>query len=171
PFTQGRLDEALGLAVGLWGVGFGADMLEAHGLAGVAEGSGSIAGTVVGHDAGYGDGEAFVVGEGGLQEGDGAFFLLVGQDLAEGDARGVVDADVDELPSGAPAPLAGRAPLAGPIAGDAVADLLEAAELLDVDVDQLAGGLALIAHHGLGRLQVPDPAEPGPPQDAAHRGR
>ena len=48
-----------------------------------------------------GDAEAGVVGDRGLEEGDGAFLLLVGQDLAEGDARGVVDADVDELPAGA----------------------------------------------------------------------
>ena len=67
-----------------------------------------------------------------MQEGDGALLALVGQDLGEGDARGVVEADVDELPAGAAAP-------AGALAGDAVADPLEAAELLDVDVDQLAG--------------------------------
>ena len=45
------------------------------------------------------------------------------------------------------------------IAGDAMADLIEAAELLDVDVDELAGMLALVAAHGLGRLEVPDAAE------------
>ena len=45
--------------------------------------------------------------------------------------------------------------LAGAIAGDAVADALEAAELLDVDVDQLAGMLALVAAHRLGRLRHP----------------
>ena len=45
---------------------------------------------------------------------DGAFLALVGQNLAEGDARDVVDADMDELEAGA----ARRALLA--IAGDAV---------------------------------------------------
>ena len=120
-------------------------MLEAELAAGVAEGLGAIAGAVVGHHARDGDAEAGVVGDGGLEEGDGALLLLVGQDLAEGDARGVVDADVDELPADAAA-LA----LAGAIAGDAMADALEAAELLDVDVDQLAGMLALVAAHRLG---------------------
>ena len=81
------------------------------------------------------DAEACVVGDGGLEEGDGALLFLVGQDLREGDARGVVDADMDELPAGA----AGLVALAAAVAGDAVADALEAAELLDVDVDQLAG--------------------------------
>ena len=61
------------------------------------------------------DAEAGIVGQGGLQEGDGAVLALVGQDLCEGDARGVVEADVDELPAGAAA-------LAGALAGDAVAD-------------------------------------------------
>jgi hypothetical protein len=43
---------------------------------------------------------------------------FVGQDLGEGDARGVVEADVDELPADAAA-LAGAM-----LTGDAVADLL-----------------------------------------------
>ena len=43
--------------------------------------------------------------------------------------------------------------LAGAVAGDAMADAVEAAELLDVDVDQLAGVLALVAADRLGRLE------------------
>ena len=43
-------------------------------------------------------------------------------------------ADVDELPADAAAVA-----LAGAVAGDAMADLIEAPELLDVDMDQLAG--------------------------------
>ena len=39
------------------------------------------------------------------------------------------------------------------VAGDAVADLVEATELLDVDVDELAGMLAFVAPHRLGRLE------------------
>ncbi len=45
------------------------------------------------------DAEACVVGDGGFEEGDGALLLLVGHDLGEGDARSVVDADMDELPA------------------------------------------------------------------------
>ena len=67
-----------------------------------------------------------------MQEGDGALLALVGQDLGEGDARGVVQADVDELPADAVV-------LAGALTGDAVADLLEPSELFDVEVEQLAG--------------------------------
>jgi hypothetical protein len=84
-----------------------------------------------------------------VEEGDGAFLFLVGMDLTEGDARGIVDADMDELPAGAFASPA-RAALLRAVAGDAVADALEAAELLDVDADQLAGMRAFVAPHRLG---------------------
>jgi hypothetical protein len=50
--------------------------------------------------------------------------------LTEGDARCVVDADMDELPACALASAVGAAALCS-IAGDAVTDTLEAAELLD----------------------------------------
>ncbi len=72
PFAQGRLDEAFGLAVGPWCVGFGADVLDGESFAGIAPGEGPVAGTVVGHDAFDGDAEAFVVRDGGLEEGCGA---------------------------------------------------------------------------------------------------
>ena len=53
----------------------------------------------------------------------------------EGEAGSIVDADVDELPTDAAVTI----DLAGLSAGDAMTDGAEAAELLDVDVDQLAG--------------------------------
>jgi hypothetical protein len=60
-----------------------------------------VAGAIVGHDALHDDPEAGVVSDGGLQEGYGAFLLLVGQHLRDCDARSIVDADVDELPADA----------------------------------------------------------------------
>ena len=134
PFPERGLDEALGLAVGFGRVGLGADVLDAQVPASVAEGEGLVATAVVGHDAGDGDAEAFVVSHGRLEEGNGAIGLLVGLDLGEGDAGMIVDADVDELPADAAAVA-----LAGPIAGDAVTDLVETTELFDIDVDDLAG--------------------------------
>jgi hypothetical protein len=120
PFAQACLDEALSLAIGFGGVWPGADVLEAKPSAGVAEGKRSVAGAVVGHDAFDGDAEAGIVGDGGLEEGHGTSLSLVRLDLAEGQARGVVDADMDELPADA----TGVA-LALAVAGDAVADLIE----------------------------------------------
>ena len=70
-------------------------------------------------------------------------------------------ADVDELPAGA-----ARLALL-PVAGDAMADALEAAELLDVDVDQLARLLPLVAADRLGRLERRDAIEAEALEDAA----
>ena len=100
-------------------------MLEAEFLAGVTEVEGFVTTAVVGHDAGDGDAEAFIVIHSGLEEGYGAFGFFVRQYPGESDAGMIVYADVDELPTDAPVVA-----LAGAITGDAVADLIEAAELL-----------------------------------------
>jgi hypothetical protein len=137
-------------------------VLELESPAGLGKGLGAAAGAVVGaQDA---DAEAGIVGPGGLQEGDGALLALVAQDLGEGDARGVVEADVDELP-------ADPAALAAPPTGDAMADLVEASELLDVDVEPLARVGALVASDRCRRRQVLDAAQPEPSQDATDGGR
>ena len=65
---------------------------------------------------------------------------LVGQQLGVGQARGVIDGDVERFPAGA-APAA----LTSAIAGDAMTDAVDAAELLAVDVDEFARPFALVA--------------------------
>jgi hypothetical protein len=97
-------------------VGLGVDVAQAQAFAEPAEGAGSVARAVVGDDPFDGDAEAFVVGDGGLEEGNGASLALSLHDPGEGDARGVVDGDVDELPADAT-----TVALAGPVAGDAMA--------------------------------------------------
>src|SRR5260370_22835212 len=124
PLSEVGLDEARGLDVGLGGVGPGADVLQPEPAAGVSEGEGSVAGAVVGHDALDGDAETCVVGDTGVEEGHRTSLAFIWFDLGEGDARGVIDADMNELPSHASAVA-----LAGAIAGDAVADLVELAGL------------------------------------------
>src|SRR3982751_454702 len=166
PFAQGGLDEALGLAVCLGRIGLGPDVLETEIAAGPAEGLGAIARAIVGHHTGNRDAEVRVVGDRRLEEGDRALLFLVGEDLREGHAGGVVDADVDELPSDAPA-LA----LTGSVAGDAMADAVEAAELFDIDVDQFAGMLTLVAANRRGGFERLDAGEAEAPEDAADRGR
>ena len=52
PFSQGGLDEALGLAVSFGRIGLGADVLEAEAAAGVTEGEGPVARAVVGQPLG-----------------------------------------------------------------------------------------------------------------------
>src|SRR5436190_19612569 len=98
PFAQAGLDEALGLAVGFRSVGPGANMFEAQPLAGSTEREGLVARAVVGHHTLDLDTEALVVSESGLEEGSGAVLLLVRHNLGEGDARVVVDGDMNELP-------------------------------------------------------------------------
>lgn len=123
PFPKRRLDETLGLAIGFGRIGLGADVFDVQVPARIAEGKGFVATTVVGHDAGDGDAEAFIIGYGRLEEGNGAVGLLVGLDLGEGDAGMIVDADMDELPADATAIA-----LPGPIVGHAVADPVETTE-------------------------------------------
>jgi hypothetical protein len=54
-----------------------------------------------------------------------------------------------------------------PIPGDAVADAVEAAEFFDVDVEQLARLLALVAAHRLGRFERAQFVEAEPFEGAA----
>ena len=45
------------------------------------------------------DAELDVVSNGGFKEGDRAILALIGQNLHERDPRGIVGADMDELPT------------------------------------------------------------------------
>jgi hypothetical protein len=74
-------------------------VLEAELLAGLAEGSREIARAVIGHDALDLDAEACVIGDGRFKEGDCALLPFVIHHSAEGDARCVVDTNMDELPT------------------------------------------------------------------------
>ena len=96
--------------------------------------------SVVGHHAFHGDPEALVERERPLHEGAGRPLPLVGQLLGVGDPAVVVDGHVQARRPGAP-PRPAAAP-EGPMA----AALGYARHLLDVDVDQLPGALALVAH-------------------------
>jgi len=160
------LDKAFGFAVGLWGIGLGADVLKAKPLAGSGEGFGFVAGPVVGHDALDPDAKAFVINDGGFEEGDGAAALLVGLDLGEGDTGMVVYGDMDMVP--ADATVTG---LADTVAGDAMADAIESAQLFNVDMDEFAGMFTLIAAHRLDRFQGFEAAQAEPFEDTADRGR
>jgi hypothetical protein len=112
------------------------------------------------------DAETLVIGHSRLEKGNRAVCRLVGLDLGEGDAGMVVNTDVDEIPAGAAAPV-----WTTRIAGEAVADPLETPELFDVDVNDLAWTLALIAAFRLGGLQIPYPIQAQAAQNAADGGR
>jgi hypothetical protein len=81
----------------------------------------------------------------------------------------VVDGDVGELPAGFFASAA-RVALTATIAGDAMADGVEAAEFFDIDVDDLAGCFALVTWPGLLRLEARKQTEAAAPENARDAG-
>src|SRR5260370_30851154 len=66
---------------------------------------------------------------------------------------------------------ADAAAVAGAVAGDAVTDELEAAELFDVDMDHFAGVLALVAADRLGPVKRLHLVQPPPFENPADGGR
>jgi hypothetical protein len=107
--------------------------------------------------------------DGASQKSDGSRGFLVGEHFDVSQAGRVVDRDVDGVPADAHASDsscvgAGQA-LVACDAGDALACAAgDAAELLDVDVDQLAGTVTLVASGGL-HAETAKPAHPDPLQD------
>ena len=106
PFSERGLNEAFRLSVGLRGVRFGGEVFDSELFAGMREGLQTIATAIIGHDATDSNAEAFVVGNGGAQKGNGAVLLLIWKDVGASDAGMVIDGDVNEVPADA---LPGRA--------------------------------------------------------------
>src|SRR6266487_4440359 len=163
PFAQHRLDEALGLAVGARPVRPCSQVPEPQLAAGNGVNRRDIGRAVVGHHPLDRDAALAKPRHRPVKEADGARAALIGEDLDVGETSGVIDADVAELPAddAAAAPRHGclGQPATAP-AGDPMAGALEAPELLDVDVDELARPGALVAVRRLGWLQARALAEP-----------
>jgi len=127
----------------------------AHVVPGVAE-------RVVGQQRTDPDPEGAPPGQRACEERRGRGAVLLRQDFDVADARAVVDGDVHVLPADA-----ARTP--AEVAVDPVPDARDAAELLDVEVQEGAGAPALVAHHRSGRLEARELMEAEPPLDADHR--
>jgi hypothetical protein len=97
PLPQSGLNKTFGLAVGARGIGASVFMADGVLLTEVAEGQGAVAGAVVGKDALDADTQSLVVGDSRSQESGGGEGLLVRQDQGEGDARVIVDRDMNEV--------------------------------------------------------------------------
>src|SRR6266446_1241613 len=108
-----------------------------------------IARAIVRHHALEPDAKLCKISNGGLKEGDRTLLALIGQHLHERDPRGIVDADMDELPTDAVVTV-DRARISP---GDAVAHRADSAELFDIEMDELARMLAFITPYRFGRLQ------------------
>ena len=158
PFSQRGLDEAFGLAVGSGREGPGVAMSQTQLAAARIESPGAVASPVVGEYSPNSDAETTVVvggcGEKGGRTGGG--FVRV--ELREGDAGVVVDTDVDVFPSGALCTLSS-------VVGHPVTGPVEAAEFLDVEMQQVARVRVFIAADGRRRIEG---AEAGNPRAAKH---
>jgi len=103
PFLAEGLDESLGLSVGGWRVGPGADVLEAEGSAGLDECFGEVGRAVVAHHLTAVDTLAVEPGHYTTQKTDRCCFLLISKNLHVCKPYGVVDGPVDPVvtdPSG-----------------------------------------------------------------------
>ncbi len=100
--------------------------------------------------------------DGAAKEADRGGGLFVSKDFDVGQAGGVVDRDVHELPALLVAALMVTASALAP--EDSVSGPGDPSELFDVDVDQFAWALTLVALRGL-RAKTPELAHPEPGQD------
>ena len=141
PLAGDGLDEALGFSVGLWAVGFGELVFEAELEAGGGEEFGAVGGAAIGEDARDGDAVIFVEGDGLVESGEDAPGFLVREEGGEGEAGMIVDGDVEAFDAGAWVAV-------GFVAGGADAGPGEAAELLDVEVEEVAWSVAFVAEDG-----------------------
>ena len=81
-----------------------------------------------------------------VEESDSAVLCFIGHDASKGDAGSIVNADVDILPPCAFDQIAA-------VAGNAVTESLDAGELFDVEVNELAWASAFIAARGRRRIE------------------
>src|SRR5215831_11231310 len=139
PLPQHGANEPFGLAVGPGRVRTGASVVKAQRLGGGAEYTRPVPGTVIGEDALDADAAPVKPAHGSTQECRDGQPLLVAEHLGIGHARAVVDADVRELPTDAPR-------LAMTVASDPMAHVPDAAELLDIPMQQLPGPRPFVPH-------------------------
>jgi hypothetical protein len=164
PLAGDGLDEAFSLAVGLGAIRFGEEMFEAELKAGGGEGLGLVGGAPVGEEALDADAMSLVEGDGlmeSLEDAGGAFIRAEG---GESEAGVIVDGDVQGLDAGAWVAL-------GTVASGADAWAMEAAELLDVEVEEFAGCGAFVAQRRrFGRIERREAIEVMTAQDAGESG-
>ena len=164
PLAQSGLDEAFGFAIGLRRVRACAAVFEAHLQTSLAKLVGAIAAAVIGEQSADDDAVASEEVNRLPEEGDGGVSLLIGEDASEGQARVIIDSDVQGLP-------ARMFMLTTAAAITAPRDLLEAGHALDVEMEEIARKGMLIAHHRRPRMQIAPAAETSAAQNAADGGR
>jgi hypothetical protein len=157
PFPGEGLYEALGLSIGLRPIGSREDMFDAEVAAGIPEAIRPVGRAVVGEYRIDLDPMEGIEADHLLEGADDAGDLLVGVDAGEAEPRVVVDGHVKRLDAGADATVLA-------VARSADTRLQEAAELLDVEVDELSWRFPLVTDDRRGsrieRLQEVDAVAP-----------
>lgn len=155
PLHLAVLPRAVGPRVDVPGAGGGEQLVEL---------AAAVARAVVGHDALDRQAEARVEAQGPPHERRAGALPLVGEQLGVGDAAEVVDRDVQ---AGRPRPRVPPRAVVAPPERAPAAPVRDPRDLLDVDVDQLPGPLALVPHGG----DRPAPADlAGDPVDVGEPG-
>ena len=154
PFAQGSLDEALSLAIGPGRIGPCADMFQARVTASSGKGFRDIAAAIIGHDTGHFHTGPLVPGDGGPEGNNSTERFFIGMDLAAGEARMVVNADMHIFPAIAANRPAARPGPARALARHTVARAFKSLGFPDVEMDQVTRGFAFIAVHLFGRVRI-----------------
>jgi hypothetical protein len=169
PLAVKGLVEALHLAVGAGPIRAGPLVDDAGRGQQLPESAGAGAGAIVGHDPLDGDSKPGEPGQRPAGEANRSLAALVGMDLQVGHPRAVVHRHMQEVIAHT---VASITVTARPAMHPMPAAIGDPALLLDVDVDQLPGPLALVAHHlAGGSVQLPQPRELLAAQDRMHRRR
>ena len=116
-------------------------MLEAEFEAGCGEVGGSIGGPVIGEDALDLDAMSLVEVDGLMESVENVFDLFLWKKAGEGESGMIIDGDMEAFDAGVA--ITHRA-----ITGGTDAGAREAAQLLDVEMKQLAGVIAFVANDG-----------------------
>ena len=163
PFAGDGLDEAFGFAVGLRTVRFGKKVFDFEFTAGGGEVLGTIGGAAVGEDGLDFDVVKGVKLDGLMKSVENALDLFVWEKAGEGEPRMIIDGDVEAFDAGARV-------ADGAIAGGADPWATEAAELFDVEVEELAWKGAFVAEDGRFGIQSGETMEAVAAQDTRDGG-
>jgi len=163
PFADSGLDKPFGLAVGAWCVDAGANVFDLQLAATFSEAIGAEAGTVISHDAANRDAHVSEVSYRLTQETAGGGAGFIRKHGGESHAGVIVNGDIKELP-------AGTASFVLRVSGETVAGFVDARQLFDVDMQQVAGGGMLVANDGNGWFERANGVQFQAGQDAADGG-
>jgi hypothetical protein len=164
PLASDGLDEAFRLAIGLRAIRSCEAVSDAEFVAGGGKDFGAISGAAIGEEALDADAVSGVEGD-SLAEGvEGAGELFVWEQTGKGEATVIIDGDVERLD-------AGTGIAVGAITGGTDARACEAAQFLDVEVEEFARKVTFVALDGrLWRFERGEAIEAVAPEHAREGG-